>query len=58
MVKMSDKEFAKYQTFKQMYGLPEQAYWQFRTEMNIKRLKKPATTNRKVWKYKTQWNKK
>ena len=57
MVKMSAKEYAKYQAFKQTYGLPEQAYWQFRTDMNIKRLKKPATDKRKVWKYKTQWNK-
>jgi hypothetical protein len=57
MVKMSGKEYIKYQAFKQTYGLPAQAYWQFRTEMNIKKLKKPATDKRKVWKYKTQWNK-
>ena len=37
--------------------LPESAFWQFRTEMNIKRLKKPSTADRKVWKYKKQWNK-
>ena len=58
MVKMSAKEYTKYLTFKQTYGLPESAFWQFRTEMNIKRLRKPSTSYRKVWKYKTQWNKK
>ena len=58
MVKMSAKEYTKYLTFKQTYGLPESAFWQFRTEMNIKRLRKPSTSDRKVWKYKTQWNKK
>ena len=57
MVKMSTKEYTKYLTFKQLYGLPESAFWQFRTEMNIKRLKKPSTADRKVWKYKKQWNK-
>jgi hypothetical protein len=57
MVKMSTKEYTKYLTFKQLYGLPESAFWQFRTEMNIKRLKKPSMDGRKVWKYKTQWNK-
>lgn len=57
MVKMSAKEYTKYLTFKQLYGLPESAFWQFRTEMNIKRLKKPISDGRKVWKYKTQWNK-
>ena len=57
MVKMSAREYTKYLTFKQLYGLPESAFWQFRTEMNIKRLKKPSMDGRKVWKYKTQWNK-
>lgn len=58
MVKMSAKEYTKYLTFKQTYGLPESAFWQFRTEMNIKKLRRPVTDKRKVWKYKTQWNKK
>ena len=58
MVKMSAKEYTKYLTFKQTYGLPESAFWQFRTEMNIKRLRKPSTSDRTVWKYKKQWNKK
>ena len=57
MVKMSTKEYTKYLNFKQLYGLPESAFWQFRMDMNIKRLKKPSTADRKVWKYKKQWNK-
>ena len=55
MMKMSSKEYVKYLTFKQVYGLPEQAFFQFRTNMNIKRLKTKDISEKKVWKYKGQW---
>ena len=57
MVKMSAKEYVKYLTFKQAYGLPEQAFFQFRTNMNIKRLGTKDVSEKKVWKYKGQWKK-
>ena len=57
MVNMSDKEYKKYQSFRQVYGLPEVAFWDFRSNMKIKKLSYPKLSERKSWKYKKQWNK-
>jgi len=56
MARMSDKEYAKYQNFIAEYGLPQEAFWRFRTDMKLKRVPDSDLLERKVWKYKTQWN--
>lgn len=58
MVKMSDKEYKRYQDFVKEYGMSESAFWDFRSDMSIKHLKKEELEERKVWKYKANWNKK
>lgn len=57
MVRMSDKEYKKYQAFISKYGLSEEAFWQFRNDMRIKQVKDAEITERRVWKYKRHWNK-
>lgn len=54
MVKMSDKEYAKYLKFTKEYGLDEEAFWSFRNNMKIKRLSHVDVTKQRVWKYKTR----
>ena len=58
MVKMSEKEYKKYISFKEKYGLTEEAFWQFRNDIKIKYLKQSDMTKRKVWKYKRKWKNK
>lgn len=55
MVKMSDREYKKYQEFVKMYGLDEKALWEFRNDMKIRRLTSKDITRSKTWKYKSQW---
>ena len=56
MIRMSNREYRKYQDFISRYGLSEEAFWQFRNEMKIKYLKDSEVKERKVWKFKKQWN--
>jgi ABC-type Fe3+-citrate transport system substrate-binding protein len=58
MVRMSDKEYEKYQSFISRYGLTEEAFWMFRNEIKIKRLNDDAITDRRVWKHKRRSKKK
>lgn len=55
MVRMSNKEYIKYQTFVTEFGLPKEAFWRFRTDMKLKRVPDSKLLERKVWKYKKQW---
>lgn len=57
MVKMSDREYKKYREFIQDYGMSEQAFWNFRNTMRIKRLPADKLDERKVWKFRKQWSK-
>jgi len=58
MVKMSDKEYKKYLEFTEVYGMNDRAFWDFRNEIKIKKLPKEKQEERKVWKFKGDWNKK
>lgn len=50
MVRMTDKEYRKYQAFISKYGLSEEAFWQFRNEMKVKRLNDSKMKDKKEWK--------
>lgn len=52
MVRMSDKEYAKYLDFNSKYGMSEEAFWQFRSDMRIKTVSDEEMKERRVWKYK------
>lgn len=52
MVRMTDREYAKYVEFNEKYGLSEEAFWQFRTDMRIEKMPDNVMQERKVWKYK------
>jgi hypothetical protein len=52
MVRMSDKEYAKYLDFNSKYGMSEEAFWQFRSDMRIKTVSDEEVKERRVWKYK------
>lgn len=54
MVKMSDKEYAKYLEFTKEYGLDEKAFWDFRNNMKVKKLSHIDVTKQRVWKHRTQ----
>ena len=54
MSRMSDREYKKYLGFVQKYGLSEQAFWQFKNEMRIKKLPDTVIQRRRVWKFKTK----
>lgn len=56
MVRLSDREYAKYQEFIARYGLSEDAFWRFRNEMRIKKLSDAEVKQKRVWKFKLQWN--
>lgn len=53
MVRMTDKEYKKYQSFISKYGLSEEAFWQFRNEMKVKRLKDDKMKDKREWKSRT-----
>jgi hypothetical protein len=57
MVQMSDREYKKYQEFIQNYGMSEQAFWDFRNNIRIKRLPSDEIDERRVWKFRKQWSK-
>lgn len=57
MVRMSDREYEKYREFINRYGLSEDAFWRFRNEMRIKRIRGTEIKQKRVWKFKLQWNK-
>ena len=52
MVRMSDREYQKYLSFVERYGLSEEAFWQFKNEIRIKKLVDAEVQKRRVWKYK------
>jgi hypothetical protein len=52
MARMSDKEYLKYQAFISKYGLSEEAFWRFRNEIKVKRVKDNEMKEKKVWKSK------
>ena len=58
MVKMSEREYKEYLEFIKTYGLSELAFWKFRSDMRIKLLTIKEQENRRVWKYRGDWNKK
>lgn len=58
MVKMSEREYKEYLEFVKTYGLNELAFWKFRSDMRIKLLTIKEQENRRVWKYRGDWNKK
>ena len=51
------KGYKKYREFIQDYGMSEQAFWNFRNTMRIKRLPADKLDERKVWKFRKQWSK-
>ena len=58
MVKMSEREYKEYLEFVKTYGLNELAFWRFRSDMRVKLLTIKEQENRRVWKYRGDWNKK
>jgi len=58
MVRMSDKEYEKYQDFITRYGITEEAFWKFRNEIRIKKLSNAVIREKKVWKHKRKNKKK
>jgi hypothetical protein len=52
MARMSDKEYLKYQAFILKYGLSEEAFWRFRNEIKVKRVKDSEMKEKKAWKSK------
>jgi hypothetical protein len=52
MARMTDREYLKYQAFISKYGLSEEAFWRFRNEIKVKRVKDTEMRERKVWKSK------
>jgi hypothetical protein len=52
LARMSDKEYAKYQAFIRKYGLSEEAFWRFRNEMKVRRVKDTELRESKAWKSK------
>jgi len=58
MVRMTDKEYRKYQAFISKYGLSEEAFWQFRNEMKVKRLNDSKMKDKKEWKSRVSIEKK
>ena len=52
MVRMTDKEYRKYQAFISKYGLSEEAFWRFRNEMKVKRLDDKKMQDKREWKTK------
>ena len=57
MNKMREKEYKRYQTFVQIYGLSAEALWKFRSEMRINRLSPAELEDKKRWKCKRQFKK-
>lgn len=57
MVKMSAREYKKYQDFVTTYGMDEKAFWEFRNGMRIKKLPSEEMEKKRVWKFKNDWNK-
>jgi hypothetical protein len=54
--KMSKKEYKKYKKFVETYGVNQAAWFEFRSKIKIQRLGSEESTKRKVWKYRTKWN--
>ena len=54
--KMSKREFKKYRKFVETYGVNEAAWFEFRSKIKIQRMNSEDATKRKVWKYRTKWN--
>ena len=54
--KMSKREFKKYRKFVETYGVNEAAWFEFRSKIKIQRMGSEDATKRKVWKYRTKWN--
>ena len=52
MVRMTDKEYKKYQAFISKYGLSEEAFWRFRNEMKVRRLDDNKMKDKREWKTK------
>lgn len=54
--KMSKREFKRYRKFVETYGVNEAAWFEFRSKIKIQRMNSEDATKRKVWKYRTKWN--
>lgn len=58
MVKMSEKEYKKYLGFTKEYGMSERAFWEFRSNIRIKKLPPKNQEERRVWKFRRDWDRK
>jgi len=58
MVRMTDKEYKKYQAFISKYGLSEEAFWQFRNEMKVRKINDYEMKGKKEWRSKMSIEKK
>jgi hypothetical protein len=58
MVRMTDREYQKYQSFISKYGISEEAFWRFRNEMKIRRVNDNRMKDKGDWKTKMTIKKK
>ena len=58
MVRMTDKDYKKYQLFISKYGLSEEAFWQFRNEMKVRKISDYEMKGKKEWRSKMSIEKK